>query len=134
MQTVVFIHGMFMTPLCWEHWRSRFAARGYTTLAPAWPGRDLSVQELNAKHPDPRLGRLSLTDVVEHFESEINKLDQKPILVGHSMGGLIAQILLHRDLAAAAVAVDPAPPAGVFSLEWSFLKANWPMVNPLVSQ
>lgn len=134
MQTVMFIHGMFMTPLCWEHWRSRFEAKGYTTLAPAWPGREESVRSLNDKHPDPGLGRLSLSDVVNHYTAEIKKRDKRPILVGHSMGGLIAQILLHQDLAAGAVAVDPAPPAGVFSAKWSFLKANWPMVNPFVSQ
>ncbi len=139
-KTIAFVHGMFMTPLCWEHWLTRFQASGYTCLAPAWPGRDLPVEQLRHdfakqnRHPDPQLGRLNLTAVVEHMTSVIKKLDEKPIVIGHSMGGLVTQILVGRGLAAAGVALDSAPPAGVFTTEWSFLKANWPMINPLVSK
>jgi len=92
------------------------------------------VQALRAKHPDAALGRLSLVDVVEHYARLLKAQGPKPVLIGHSMGGLIVQLLLQRDLAVAGVAIDSAPPAGVFTVEWSFLKANWPMINPLVSQ
>ena len=133
-KTVVFIHGMFMTPLCWEGWTSYFQAKGYTTLAPAWPGREAPIETLRKNHPDPKLGQLNLTAVIERLASTIKKLDEKPIVIGHSMGGLVAQILVHRGLAAAGVAVDSAPPAGVFTTKWSFLKSNWPMISPFASK
>jgi pimeloyl-ACP methyl ester carboxylesterase len=132
-RTIVFIHGMFMTPLCWEQWVPYFQANGYICIAPAWPGRNEPVAVLRKNHPDPQLGKLTLTDVVEHLASVVKNLDEKPILIGHSMGGLVVQILLQRDLAVAGVAIDSAPPAGVFTTQWSFLKANWPMINPLIS-
>lgn len=132
-KTIVFVHGMFMTPLCWEHWLPRFESEGYRCLAPAWPGRDKTVEALRAAHPDPALGRLRLTDVVDHLTGVLAGLGEKPIVIGHSMGGLITQILASRGLIAAGVAIDTAPPAGVFTTKWSFLKANWPMINPFVS-
>src|SRR5512146_455325 len=129
-KTIVFIHGMFMNALCWEGWLARFQARGYTCLAPNWPGRDRPVEALRASHPDPQLGRLTLTDVVEYHTGLIQKLPEAPVLIGHSMGGLVTQLLVQRGLAAAGVAIDSAPPSGVFTTRWSFLKANWPMIDP----
>jgi len=125
---------MYMTPLCWEQWVDRFQARGYICLAPAWPGRDKPVEILRKKHPDPELGKLTLTDVVEHLANTIEKLDDRPILIGHSMGGLAVQLLLQRDIAAAGVAISSAPPMGVFTAQWPFLKSNWPHITPFVSQ
>lgn len=130
-KTVVFIHGMYMTPLCWEQWTERFQARGYHTLAPAWPGRDKSVKELQT--PDAALGKLNLTDILDHLTKKIQALDEKPILIGHSMGALATQILHNRGLASAAIAIDSAPPAGVFSTEFSFLKANWGHITPFAN-
>ncbi len=129
-KTIVFIHGMYMTPLCWENWLSFFQTRGYRCLAPAWPGRDQPVKMLREKHPDPELGQLTLSRVLDELSRTIRALDDKPILIGHSMGGLVVQLLLQRDLAAAGVAIDSAPPQGVFSAQWSFVKANWPHINP----
>jgi pimeloyl-ACP methyl ester carboxylesterase len=129
---VVFIHGMFMTPLCWEEWLGYFEGKGYRCIAPAWPGRDKSIQAQREAHPDPELGRLKLRDVIEHMEHAIGRLSGKPVLIGHSMGGLVVQLLLQKDLAAAGVAIDPAPPAGVISTAWSFLRANFPAINPFV--
>ncbi|MDO8736987.1 MAG: alpha/beta hydrolase [Thermoleophilia bacterium] len=133
-KTLVFIHGMFMNSLCWEHWVERFQGYGYKCIAPDWPGRDETVKELRARHPNPELGMLTLTEVIDYFAGLIGKLDEKPVLIGHSMGGLVTQILLGRYLAAAAVAIDSAPPQGVFSTSWPFLKANWPMINPFISK
>jgi pimeloyl-ACP methyl ester carboxylesterase len=133
-KTIVFIHGMFMTPLCWENWLVYFQSKGYSCSAPSWPGRDRPVETLRANHPDPQLGQLTLSQVVESCTNHIRLLDEKPILIGHSMGGLIVQLLLQGDLAVAGVAIDSAPPAGVFTTQWSFLKANWPMITPLVSK
>lgn len=130
-KTVVFIHGMYMTPLCWEQWTERFQAKGYRTLAPAWPGRDKSVKELQT--PDPNLGKLNLAGILDHFTKTLNGMNEKPILIGHSMGGLATQILHNRGLASASIAIDSAPPSGVFTTEFSFLKANWGHVTPFAN-
>jgi pimeloyl-ACP methyl ester carboxylesterase len=130
---IVLVHGMFMTPLCWEHWVARYERAGRPAIAVAWPGREAAPSELRAKHPDPGLGQLTLTDVVEHVASVIGKLPEKPLLIGHSMGGLIVQLLLQRELGVAGVAIDSAPPVGVFSAAPSFLKSNWPMIDPFAS-
>ena len=130
---VVFIHGMYMTPLCWEQWLDYFRAKGYTCIAPAWPGRDQPIDTLRQRHPDPQLGQLTLSKVLAHLVDTIKSLDEKPILIGHSMGGLIVQLLLQKDLAAAGVAIDSAPPLGVITTKWSFLKSNWPHITPFAS-
>ncbi len=131
-KTIVLIHGMFMNPLCWENWIPRYQAKGYRVLVPAWPGRDKSVEELRKAHPDSQLPKLKLNDVVDHFEGVIKGLNEKPAIIGHSMGGLVVQLLLQRDRAVAGVAIDPAPPAGVFTTAFSFLKANLPAINPFL--
>jgi pimeloyl-ACP methyl ester carboxylesterase len=133
-KTMVFIHGMYMTPLCWENWLTYFQGKGYTCIAAPWPGRDKPVETLRKNHPDPELGRLTLSAVLDNLAEVIRGVGEKPILIGHSMGGLIAQLLLQRDLAAAAVAIDPAPPMGVFTISWPFLKSNFPHIDPLVTQ
>ena len=131
-KTTLFVHGMYMTPLCWEQWTNHIQAKGYKCIAPAWPGRDKPIDTLRKNHPDPQLGKLTLSAVVEYLAKIIETLDEKPILIGHSMGGLIVQLLLQRDLAAAAIAIDSAPPMGVFTTQWPFLKSNWPHINPFV--
>jgi pimeloyl-ACP methyl ester carboxylesterase len=131
-KTIVLIHGMFMNPLCWEKWIPHYQTKGYKVFAPAWPGRDQPVETLRKKHPDPQLPKLKLGDVVEHMTRVIKSLDEKPAIIGHSMGGLVVQLLLQRDLAVAGVAIDPAPPMGVFTTAFSFLKANFPAINPFL--
>lgn len=128
--TVVFIHGMFMTPLCWEKWEPYFQSHGYRTFAPAWPEHDQPIESQRASHPNPRLAALTLGAVLDHYRTFLRSLDEKPILVGHSMGGLIVQILLQEGLGAAGIAIDSAPPKGVISLKYSFLKSNWPAISP----
>ena len=86
-KTIVFIHGMYMTPLCWENWMKRFQATGYVVHAPAWPGRGRPVDALRKAHPDVQLGKLTLSQVVNHLAAYIQALGEKPILIGHSMGG-----------------------------------------------
>lgn len=133
-ETVVFIHGMYMNSLCWEHWVAHFQAKGYPCLAPDWPGRSQPIEVLRKKPPDPQLGQLTLSRVLDHFADVIQSLGEKPIIIGHSMGGLVVQLLLQRNLAAAGIAIDSAPPMGVFTVKWSFLKSNWPHITPFVSQ
>lgn len=131
-KTIVLIHGMFMTALCWENWIPRYQAKDYHVLAPAWPGRDKPVETLRKAHPNPQLATLKLSDIVEHFAKFIQSLDEKPAIIGHSMGGLVVQLLLQRDLAIAGVAIDPAAPMGVFTTAWSYIKANFPAINPVL--
>ncbi|MBI5822399.1 MAG: alpha/beta fold hydrolase [Chloroflexi bacterium] len=131
-KTIVLIHGMFMTPLCWEKWIPYYEAKGYRVFAPAWPGRDKPVDVLRKAHPDPSLAKLKLNHIVDYMEAFIKGLDEKPAIIGHSMGGLAVQILLQRDVAVGGIAIDPAPPAGVFTTEWSFVKSNFPAINPFL--
>ncbi len=133
-KTIVFIHGMYMNSLCWEHWVRRFHAKGYKCLAPDWPGRDQPIAVLRQRHPDPELGRLTLSRVVEHYADAIGPLNEKPIIIGHSMGGLVVQLLLQRDLAAAGCGHRFRTSDGVFSSKWSFLKSNWPHITPFAAQ
>ncbi len=129
---VVLIHGMFMNSLCWENWIPRYQAKGYRALAPAWPGRDKTIEALRKNHPDSKLAKLKLNDVVRYMAEYIQGLDEKPAIIGHSMGGLVVQLLLQRDLAVAGVAIDPAPPQGVFTTAFSFIKSNFPAINPFL--
>jgi pimeloyl-ACP methyl ester carboxylesterase len=128
-QTIVLIHGMWMTPLSWEHWANRFSDRGHRVLAPAWPGLDREPAELR-RDPSPLRG-LSITDVVDHYDKIIRGLDRPPIIIGHSFGGLYAQLLLDRGLGAAGVALGTGAPKGVLRLPLSTLRAAWPALgNP----
>lgn len=133
-KTILFIHGMFMTSLCWEGWVSYFSAKGYRCIAPDWPGRDAPAAELRARHPDAELGNLTFKALVDYHGDIVRGLAEPPIIIGHSMGALITQVLLNRGLGAAGVALDSAPPTGVFSVSWSFLKSNFTMINPFISK
>ena len=107
--TIVLIHGLWVTALIWERWIARYRARGYRVLAPGWPGLDRGVGELRR---DPSgIARLRLTDIAAHYSHLIGRLSPPPALIGHCLGGLVVQILLDGDLGAAGVAINPAPPA-----------------------
>jgi len=121
--TIVFIHGAWVTPLCWEKMQGYFQGQGYSCLAPTWPHKDRPIDELR-RAPPSALARLGVTEIVDHYERIIRGLDEAPILIGHSFGGLFVQILLDRGVGVAGVAIDPAPPRGVLPLQWSVLKAN----------
>jgi pimeloyl-ACP methyl ester carboxylesterase len=126
--TIVFIHGAWMTPLCWEKFSGFFEGKGFKCLAPAWPYKDQSVEALR-QHPAPELATLGIADIVSHYEQQIRALDQPPILIGHSFGGLFVQMLLDRGLGAAGAALDPAPPKGVLPFYPSAIKANLPVLT-----
>jgi pimeloyl-ACP methyl ester carboxylesterase len=125
--TILFITGAFVSHHCWDDWKAFFEAKGYKTVAPAWPFKDASAEELRSRHPhqDSRLARLGLTELLNHFTSIITQLPEKPIVIGHSFGGLLTQLLVNKDLAAAGIAIHSVPPQGVFPYEFSFLKAGW---------
>jgi pimeloyl-ACP methyl ester carboxylesterase len=126
---VVFIHGLWLLPSSWDRWAAVFEEAGYTTLTPGWPDDPETVAEANA-NPDVFAGK-SVGQVADHYADVIEKLDKKPIVIGHSFGGLLTQIIAGRGLAAASVAIDPAPFRGVLPLPISALRAASPVLtNP----
>jgi pimeloyl-ACP methyl ester carboxylesterase len=110
--TVMLIHGAWLTPVSWDRFRGRFESAGMTVTAPAWPYLDGTVEEIR-EAPDPRLAKLGLRELTDHYAALIEAMPHQPILIGHSFGGLIVQLLADRGLGAAAVAIDPTPPFGV---------------------
>jgi alpha-beta hydrolase superfamily lysophospholipase len=127
--TVVLIHGLWVTSLSWEHWIERYTQRGYRVIAKGWPGMDVPIEEIR-KDPSS-LADLGVAEIVNHFDSIVRELDRPPILMGHSFGGLIVQILLDRGLGAAGVAIDPAPVKGILQLPLSTLRVSFPALrNP----
>jgi pimeloyl-ACP methyl ester carboxylesterase len=127
---VVFIHGLWLLASSWDRWTALFEEAGYAAVAPGWPDDPATVAEALAR-PEAFAGK-TVGQVADHFEGIAARLTCKPVLVGHSFGGLITQILAGRGLAAAAVAIDPAPFRGVLPLPLSALKASLPVLrNPL---
>ena len=130
LQPVVFVHGLWLLPNSWERWARLFEEAGYVALTPGWPDDPETVAEANA-HPEP-MARKTVGQVAEHFAGIVRGLTKKPAVIGHSFGGLIAQILAGRGLSAATVAIDPAPFRGVLPLPFSTLKSAWPVLgNPV---
>jgi non-heme chloroperoxidase len=126
---VVFIHGLWLLPSSWQRWTAVFEEAGYTALTPGWPDDPETVEQANAK-PEV-FAHKTVGQVADHFADVIGKLNNKPAVIGHSFGGLLAQIVAGRGLAAASVAIDPAPFRGVLPLPISALKAARPVLgNP----
>jgi pimeloyl-ACP methyl ester carboxylesterase len=129
-KTIVCIHGLWMTPRSWELFRGFYEYRGYRTIALAWPRMKGEVEEIRR---DPSaLAGLGVKEIADHYEKAVRKLEEPPILMGHSFGGLIVQILLDRGLGCAGVSIDGVPPKGVLRLPLAALKAASPvLLNPL---
>jgi len=123
-KTIVFITGAFVNHACWDNWKTFFESKGYKTIAPPWPGKEGDPATLRARHPDKALAAITLTDVLKKHIDIIKALPEKPILIGHSAGGLMSQLLMNRDLAAGVVAIHPAPPQNVIPYEFRFLKST----------
>jgi len=128
-QPVVFVHGLWLLADSWKPWREYFEARGFSTIAADWPGDQPSYAEAHAR-PDSLAG-LSVADIADHVAAVISELQRKPIVIGHSLGGLLAQMIAGRGIAAASVAIDPAPCRGVLPVPFSTVKASFPVLgNP----
>jgi pimeloyl-ACP methyl ester carboxylesterase len=126
---VVFIHGLWLLPSSWDRWARVFEEAGYAPLTPGWPDDPQTVEEASA-HPEV-FAHKTVGQVADHYAEIIGHLDQKPAVIGHSFGGLVAQIVAGRGLAAVSVAVDPAPFRGVLPLPISALKSASPVLgNP----
>jgi pimeloyl-ACP methyl ester carboxylesterase len=126
---VVFIHGLWLLPSSWDRWAEVFEEAGYAPLTPGWPDDPDTVAEANA-NPEV-FAHKTVGQVADHFDEVIHQLTKKPAVIGHSFGGLLAQIIAGRGLAAVTVAVDPAPFRGVLPLPISALKSSRPVLgNP----
>lgn len=129
-QPVVFVHGLWLLPNSWDNWRTMFEEHGFVTLAPGWPDDPATVAD--ARRDPSVFARKSVGDITQHYVEVISALDRKPIVIGHSFGGLITQKLAGLGLAEVAVAIDPAPFRGVLPLPISALRAAFPVLrNPL---
>jgi len=129
LQPIVFVHGLWLLPSSWDRWATVFEEAGYTALTPGWPDDPETVEEAKA-HPEV-FAHKSVKQVADHFDYLIRRLTKKPAVIGHSFGGLLTQILAGRGLAAASVAIDPAPFRGVLPLPISALKSASPVLaNP----
>lgn len=128
-QPVVFIHGLWLLASSWDAWKQRFEAEGYAVVAVDWPRDAASVDD--ARENTKNLAGIGVQEVTDHIAEVIRGLDIKPIVIGHSFGGLLTQRIADLGLAAASVAIDPAPFKGVLPLPPSTLKASFPVLgNP----
>jgi non-heme chloroperoxidase len=126
---VVFVHGAWLSASSWQPWVDLFQENGYAPVAPEWPGTPESPEEARA-HAD-QIPPSGIKDVADHYAKNIEALPSRPIVIGHSFGGLITQVLLSRGLPVGAVAIDPAPIKGVLNLPPSSLRvASVALRNP----
>lgn len=128
-KTVVFIHGLWIHSSSWEQWMELFNENGYKTLNPGWPGDGLTVADCRSN--SQAIANRGVEEIVENYTKLIATLPDPPIVIGHSFGGLIAQILLSRGLAIGGIAIDPAPMKGVWQIPLTALKASLSVIgNP----
>ena len=127
---VVFIHGLWLLPSSWDNWVNFFEENGYAALTPDWPDDPETVEEAR-RNPDV-LAKKTLKQVADHVAEVIERLTKKPAVMGHSTGGLLAQLIADRGLSAVTVAIDPGPFRGVLPLPVSTLRVSAPILrNPL---
>ncbi|MEU9265018.1 alpha/beta fold hydrolase [Streptomyces sp. NPDC048251] len=127
--TIVLIHGFWVTPRSWEHWIAHYEKRGLRVLAPAYPGFEAEVESLNADTTP--IEQVTVPQIVERLETLVRGLDRPPVLVGHSAGGVFVQLLLDHGFGAAGVAINSAPTEGVAVLPLTQIKAAFPVLkNP----
>lgn len=126
---IVLIHGLWVTPRSWENWITRYSALGYQVLAPAYPGLEVEVEALRADSSP--IAALTLEAIVEHYKNIIRQLDTPPIIIGHSQGGLVTQILLDHGLGVAGVAIDSVAAEGVPVVPPSQIKSVFPVLSHL---
>jgi pimeloyl-ACP methyl ester carboxylesterase len=127
--TIVLVHGFWVTPRSWEDWIAHYEAKGFRVLAPAYPGLEVEVEALNAD-PTP-IADLTAPALIEHLEAVVSDLETPPIIMGHSAGGAFTQVLLDRGYGAAGVALNSAPTEGVKVVPLSQVKSTFPVLkNP----
>ena len=125
--TIVLVHGFWMTPRSWENWVTHYEQRGFRVLAPGYPGFEVEVEALNAD-PTPIL-KLTVPQIIAHLEAVIRDLPTPPVIIGHSAGGAFTQILLDHGFGAAGVAMNSAPTEGVRVVPLSQVKSTFPVLK-----
>ncbi|WP_068272714.1 alpha/beta hydrolase [Aldersonia kunmingensis] len=131
---IVLVHGLWMTPSSWDTWAERFRGLGHEVIVPGWPGiGDRTPAEVRA---DPSaLKGIGIREIVDSYDERIRALPEKPVIMGHSFGGIFTQMLLDRGLGIAGVGVAPGQPAGVLTLPFSTLKTGLPILwNPFAAR
>lgn len=124
-RTVLFITGAFIGNNCWDEWRIYFEDKGYKALAPSWPYKDDTPEMLRNSQPNAEIASNRLSALTDYFKAIADQLPEKPILIGHSIGGLIVQLLLQKGAGSAGVAIHSVPPRGIITFKLSFLRAGW---------
>jgi pimeloyl-ACP methyl ester carboxylesterase len=126
---VVLIHGLWLSPSSWDGWKERFETQGHEVLAPPWPGMDRSVEEIR-RDPSP-LNGLGVREIADHYAAIIGAMERAPVIIGHSFGGLVTELLLDRGLGLAGVALSPGPFKGILRVPVSQIRASAPaLLNP----
>jgi non-heme chloroperoxidase len=128
-KTILFIHGLWIHASSWQPWIDFFNNEGYQTLNPGWPGDSSTVEECRSN--SLAIANRGVAEVADSYAKVISSLGETPVVIGHSFGGLLAQVILARGIASAGIAIDPAPMKGVWQLPFSALRASFPVLgNP----
>ena len=128
--TVVLIHGLWMTPLAWEHWVEGYEQRGFKVITPGYPGVEPGMAGVEALRRDPSpLADLGVREIFDHLAKIVSELETQPIIMGHSFGGTFVQLLLDAGFGAAGVSIDGAAVKGVLALPFSEIKATFPVLH-----
>jgi pimeloyl-ACP methyl ester carboxylesterase len=128
-KTIVFIHGLFVTNNCWEGWIKYYESKGYTCYAPAYPLKNDSPQNLKKNIATGNIQTLRFATILQFYQDTISKLGGKPILIGHSLGGNLVQLLINKGYGSMGICIHSGPPKGLISFKWSFLKSNFPLLT-----
>lgn len=123
-KTIMFITGAFVSHSCWEEWIVFFENKGYKTVAPPWPHKNETAETLR-QISDSKIAAIRLNNLLDYYTEIIEKLPEKPILIGHSYGGLLTQLLLQKDLGSAGICMHSVPPSNLFCLNFSFYSKIW---------
>jgi pimeloyl-ACP methyl ester carboxylesterase len=129
MKTIIFIHGMFQNPKSWDKWMAYFTDRGYNCIAPAWPKHEGEPADLR-NYPPEGLGDLELKTILDNMEAIVSSQPEPPIVIGHSVGGLITQLLVARGLVDIGVAISSVAPNSMLAFDWGFMKNSALIANP----
>lgn len=124
-KTILFATGAFVSTACWDEWAEYFKSKGYAVSVPPWPNKDAPAATLRSRHPDHAIASNTLKDVLDFFVSYAQGMPEKPIVIGHSLGGLVAQLLASKGISEASVAIHAAPPYGIMPMGLAFFRAGW---------
>ncbi|WP_235831015.1 alpha/beta fold hydrolase [Flavobacterium ustbae] len=124
-KTIMFITGAFISHVCWKEWIIFFENQGYKTVAPPWPHKNESAVVLRQAHSESKIALTRLSDLLDYYTEIIDKLPEKPILIGHSYGGLLTQLLIQKELGAVGICINSLPPGNLLHCNFSFYKNLW---------